>query len=140
MSIDDLKEKIKKNRSTGVDTAPQEVELHKRYAIPFTCIIFGLIGVPLGIQPRRSGRSHGFVSSILILLAYYISLSASEIFAVRHTIPTFLAGWAPNLLFGGFGIYLLIKAANESPFKPSLWLNKTIDWMQQKRKGFFGDV
>jgi lipopolysaccharide export system permease protein len=140
MSIGELKEKIKKNRMMGEDTTPQEVELHKRYAIPFACIIFGLMGVPLGIQPRRSGRSHGFVSSILILLAYYISLNASEIFAIRHTIPAFLAGWAPNFLFGGLGIYLLIKAAKESPFKPSLWLNKAIDVMQQKWKGFFNDV
>ncbi len=140
MSIDDLKEKIKKNRGTGVDTTPQEVELHKRYAIPFSCIIFGLIGVPLGIQPRRSGRSHGFISSIFILLTYYISLTAFEIFAMRHTIPPFIAGWAPNLLFGSLGIYLLIKAAKESPFKPSVWLNKTIDFMQQKKKGSFNDV
>jgi len=140
MSIDDLKEKIKKNMSSGEDTTPQEVEIHKRYAIPFTCIIFGLIGVPLGIQPRRSGRSHGFISSILILLAYYISLTASEILAMHHTIPTFLAGWAPNLLFSGLGLYLLIKAAKESPFKPSLWLNKTIDSVQQRWKGSFNDV
>lgn len=140
MSIDDLKEKMEKKMSTGEDVTPQEVELHKRYAIPFSCIIFGLIGVPLGIQPRRSGRSHGFISSILILLAYYISLTASEILAVSHTIPTFSAGWAPNFLFGGLGIYLLIKAAKESPFKPSIWLNKVIDLMQQKWKGFFNDV
>ncbi len=140
MSADELKEKIKKNRMAGEDTTPQEVELHKRYAIPFACIIFGLIGVPLGIQPRRSGRSHGFISSIFILLTYYISLNASEIFAVRHTIPAFLAGWAPNFLFGGLGVYLLIKAAKESPFKPSLWLNKAIDVMQQKWKGSFYDV
>ena len=140
MSIADLKEKIKKNMSTGGDTTPQEVELHRRYAIPFSCIIFGLIGVPLGIQPRRSGRYHGFISSIFILLTYYISLTAFEIFAMRHTIPAFLAGWAPNLLFGGLGIYLLIKTAKESPFKPSVWLNKTIDLMQQKWKGFSNDV
>jgi lipopolysaccharide export system permease protein len=140
MSIDELKEKINKNRRSGEDTTPQEVELHKRYAIPFACIIFGLIGVPLGIQPRRSGRSHGFVSSIFILLTYYISLTASEIFAVRHTIPAFLAGWAPNFLFSGLGIYLLIKAAKESPFKPLIWLNKTTNFVQQKWKGFSNDV
>ncbi len=140
MSIDELKEKIKKNRGVGEDTTPQEVELHKRYAIPFACIIFGLIGVPLGIQPRRSGRSHGFISSIFILLTYYISLSASEIFAMRHTIPAFLAGWAPNFLFGSLGIYLLIKAAKESPFKPSIWLNKAIDVIQLRWKGFLNDA
>jgi lipopolysaccharide export system permease protein len=140
MSIDDIEQKIDKKKSLGEDTTPQEVELHKRYAIPFACIVFGLIGVPLGIQPRRSGRSHGFIFSILILLAYYISLTASEILAVRQTIPAFLAGWAPNILFGSFGIYLLIKMANESPFIPSVWLNGALDVIQQKWKGFFKDV
>jgi lipopolysaccharide export system permease protein len=140
MSVDDVKEKIKKKRGAGEDTTGQEVELQKRYAIPFACIVFGLLGVPLGIQPRRSGRSYGFVFSILILLAYYISLTASEILALRHTLPVFLAGWAPNFLFGGLGIYLLIKAANESPFKPLAWLTEGIDAVQKKWKGLFDDV
>lgn len=140
MAIEDIKEKIEKKKSTGEDTTPQEVELHKRYAIPFSCIVFALIGMPLGIQPRRSGRSHGFIFSILILLAYYITLTASEIFALRQTIPAFLAGWASNFLFGGLGIYLLIKVASESPFKPSVWLNEAVDFVQQKWKGLFGDA
>jgi len=140
MSIGDLQERIEKKVSLGEDITPQEVELHKRYAIPFACVIFGLIGVPLGIQPRRSGRSYGFILSILILLAYYISLTASEILALRHTVPAFLAGWAPNFLFGGLGIYLLIKAAKESPFKPSIWLNQGIYFIQRQWKGTIGDV
>ncbi len=140
MSIDDIKEKIEKKKGIGEDTIPQEVELQKRYAIPFSCIVFALIGVPLGIQPRRSGRSHGFVFSILILLAYYISLSASEILALQKTLPPFLAGWASNFLFGGLGLYLLVRAANESPFKPAIWLNETLDLVQQKWKGLFKDV
>jgi len=140
MSIDDLKERIEKRVTLGEDITPQEVELHKRYAIPFACIIFGLVGVPLGIQPRRSGRSYGFILSILILLAYYISLTASEILALRHTIPAFLAGWAPNFLFGGLGIYLLVNAAKESPFKPSIWLNQAIHFIQRKLKGPLADV
>jgi lipopolysaccharide export system permease protein len=140
MSIEDLKEKIESKKATGGDTTPQKVELHKRYAIPFACIVFGLIGVPLGIQPRRSGRSYGFVFSILITLTYYISLSISEILALRHTIPTFWAGWAPNILFGGLGIYLLVKVAKESPFKPAVWLTETIDAVEKKWKGLFEDA
>ena len=140
MSIDDIKEKMEEMRKKGKDTTPLKVELHRRYAFPFACIVFGLIGVPLGIQPRRSGRSYGFIFSILIILAYYISLTASEIFALRHTIPAFFAGWIPNFLFGILGIYLLIKAAKESPFNPLIWLNKAIDVIQQKWKGLFGDV
>ena len=64
----------------------------------------------------------------------------SEILALRHTIPTFLAGWAPNFLFGALGIYLLVKVAKESPFKPAIWLTEAIDAVQQKWKGLFEDV
>jgi lipopolysaccharide export system permease protein len=140
MSIDEIKEKMKKMERNGEDTTSLRVELHKRYAFPFACIVFGLIGVPLGIQPRRSGRSYGFVFSILIILTYYISLMASEILAIRHTLPAFLAGWAPNLLFGGLGIYLLIKAASESPFKLSAWMIEAIDAIHRKWKGLFTNV
>ncbi|MDI6764605.1 MAG: LPS export ABC transporter permease LptF [Thermodesulfobacteriota bacterium] len=140
MSIDDIKEKMEKKKSLGEDITPQEVELHKRYAIPFSCLVFGLLGVPLGIQPRRSGRSYGFVLSLLILLTYYISLTASEILAIRKTIPPFLSGWAPNLLFGVFGIYLLIRASQEAPLKPLVWITEAFDFIQRKWKGLFEDV
>jgi len=137
MSIDEIKEKIKKMKIKGEDTTGQEVELHKRYAIPFACIVFGLIGVPLGIQPRRSARSYGFILGIFILMTYYMSLTASEILAMKKTIPAFLAGWAPNFLFCGLGVYLLVKTAKESPFKPLVWLTEGLDFIQRKWKGLF---
>jgi len=137
MAIDEIKEKIAKMKKEGEDTTSQEVELHKRYAIPFACIVFGLIGVPLGIQPRRSGKSYGFVFSILILLAYYVSLIALEMLAVKKTVPAFLAGWFPTFMFGSLGIYLLIKAANESPFKPAVWVIEGLDFLQKKWRKLF---
>ncbi len=140
MSIDEIKEKIKKMKAQGEDTTPQEVQLHKRRAIPFACIVFGLIGVPLGIQPRRSGRSYGFVLSILILLAYYVSMIAFEMLAVRRTVPALLAGWSPTLMFGGLGIYLLIKTANESPFKPAVWVIEGLDLLQKKWRRLSNNV
>ena len=51
---------------------------------------------------------------------------------MRKTIPPFLAGWTPNLLFSGLGIYLLVKAANESPFKPLVWLTEGLDFIQRE--------
>ena len=137
MSIDEIKEKIEKMKQKGEDTTGQEVELHKRYAIPFACIVFGLIGVPLGIQPHRSARSYGFILGILILMTYYISLTASEILAMRKTIPVFLAGWTPNLLFSGLGVFLLVKTAKESPFKPLIWLTEGLNFIREKWKGLF---
>jgi len=140
MSIDELKKKIEKMKAQREDTTNQEVELHKRRAVPFACIVFALIGVPLGIQPRRSGRSYGFVFSILVLLAYYISLIAFEMFAVRRVVPAFWAGWSPTFIFGGLGIYLLVKAANESPFKPAVWLTEGLDLFQKKWRKLSNNV
>ncbi len=99
LSVDEIKEKIETLKKQGGCDA-LEIELHKRYAIPFVCIVFGLIGVPLGIQPRRSGKSYGFIFSILILLAYYISLIFFEGLGTRKAVSPFLAGWAPNFIFG----------------------------------------
>ncbi len=140
MSIDEIKKKIETKKMIGEDTTDLEIEFHRRYAIPFACIIFGLVGVPLGIQPRRSGRSYGFILSIFIILTYYISLTLFEIFGEKKTISVFLAGWAPNFLFGGLGIYLLVKTAKESPFKPLVWLTASLDFIKRKWNGFFGDV
>jgi lipopolysaccharide export system permease protein len=140
MSIDEIKEKIENLKKQGKDTTSQKVELYKRYAIPFTCIVFALIGVPLGIQPRRSGRSYGFILSILILLVYYISVIAFEFFALNKTIPPYLAGSAPTFLFGCLGIYLLVKASKESSFKPAVWLIEGINRLQRKWKRLVGNV
>lgn len=132
MSIDEMKKKKTMMKSMGQDTTSLEVGLHRRYTIPFACIVFGLIGVPLGVQPKRSARSYGFILSIFILLAYYVSLIAFEMLAVKKTIPAFLAGWLPTFMFGSLGIYLLIKAANESPFKPVIWVAEGLDLLQKK--------
>lgn len=140
MSVEEIKEKMANMKQRGENTIPQEIEIHKRYAIPFVCLVFGLVGLPLGIQPRRSGRSHGFVFSILILLAYYIALTSFEIMANRHVIPPFAVGWAPNILFGALGIYLLVKSANETPVRASLWVDEATDFLQRKWKGLFEDA
>ena len=140
MSIEDLRKKIRELRASGKDITSLRVQLHKRYAIPFACLVFGLIGVPLGIQPRRSARSFGFVFSILTFLAYYVSLTAFEILAIRKTVPPFLAGWAPNFIFGGLGLYLLTKAAQEIPFKPLAWVMDEVDIFQQKWRKLFHDA
>ena len=137
MSINEIKRKIEENKQNGGDTTELGVALHRLYAIPFACIVFGLIGVPLGIQPRRSGRSYGFVFAIFIILAYYISLIAFGMLAMRKIVPAFLAGWSPTIMFGCLGIYLLIKAANESPFKPAVWVIEVLDFLRKKwRKRF----
>lgn len=89
------------------------LEFHRRLAFPFACFVFALIGVPLGLQNRRSGKSSGFSLCLLVLLIYYITLSIGKTLGQKAILHPALAMWLPNLLFITLGIYLFRKTAAE---------------------------
>ena len=83
------------------------VEIHKKFAIPGACLVFGLYGIPLGFRNRRSGRSSGFLISVTMFLFYYVMLGNGEEAAVNGQVPPWLAMWAPNMLLVVLGTFLL---------------------------------
>ena len=101
--------------SSDKDVLARDLELHSRLALPFSCIVFTFVGVPLGIQNRRSGKASGFSLSIGVILCYYIALSGFDTLGERGFLPPFLSGWGPNILFLAAGGYLFAKTAAEQP-------------------------
>ena len=93
-----------------------EVEIQKKYSIPFACIVFILIGAPLGIMARKGGMAIGFSLSVVFFLIYWISLILGESLADKLIISPFVAMWGANVLVGVMGIYLLIVSVRESKF------------------------
>jgi len=89
------------------------VEIHKKLAIPFACIAFGVLGLPLGITNRRGGKSSGFSLSILIILFYYFMINNGEQLAATGRIPPAVGMWSANLILLVLGIYLLGRANRE---------------------------
>jgi len=83
------------------------VEIHKKFAIPFACIAFGVLGLPLGITNRRGGKSSGFSLSVLIILFYYVMLNNGEQLAATGRIPPAIGMWSANIILLALGIYLL---------------------------------
>jgi lipopolysaccharide export system permease protein len=94
-----------------------QVEIDKKYSIPFACVVFVLVGAPLGIRARRGGVAVGFLS-IGFFIVYYLFLVAGEQLADRGYVPPTLAMWAANLVLGGLGIYLTLRAAEFRPPRP----------------------
>lgn len=86
------------------------VEIHKKFASPFACIAFGVLGLPLGITNRRGGKSSGFSLSIAIIVFYYVMINNGEQLAVAGKIPAGLGMWAANLILLAAGIVLLRRA------------------------------
>ena len=84
-------------------------EVQKRFAIPFACVAFGLVALPLGFNNRRGGKSSGFAISIGIILGYYVLLSQGEDKAILGLLPPWLGIWLPNLLLVTLGGFLLLR-------------------------------
>ena len=85
-------------------------EVHKKYSIPVACIVFVLIGAPLGIISRSGNWSAGAGFSLLFFLVYWVGLIGGEELADRLIISPFTAMWLPNLVVGITGIWLTIRA------------------------------
>lgn len=99
-----------------------KVEIHKKYSIPFACVVFVLVGSPLAIRMSRSGMNMAIGLSILFFLVYYVCLIGGEKLADRGFTTPFLAMWLPNIAFGALALALLKKAASEQALfeRPSL--------------------
>ncbi len=90
-----------------------EVEYHKKFSIPFSCIVFVLLGAPLGIRGRRGGVGMGAGIGMLFFLVYYLFLIGGEQLGDRGIVTPFWAMWSPNVVFGGVGIFLTLSASLE---------------------------
>lgn len=129
MSVSELKQQIKENTKRGWPDYLEKVELSKRFSIPFTCILFGIIGVPLGITSRRSGKSGGFLFAVLLILMYYISLILMQNFGRTGRINPYISVWIPNTVLFIFTIYVGYKAQKEIPFRTFNKINELISML-----------
>ena len=87
------------------------IELHNRFALPLACVVLMLLGVPLGVNSRRGGKSAGFVFTILLVFVYYFLSSTGIQLGHQSHLPAFVAVWAANFIFAVAGIFLLWQMA-----------------------------
>lgn len=102
------------------------VEIHKKFSIPAACIIFVLIGAPLGIMMKRGGIAISMGISLGFFVLYWAFLIGGEELADRRIITPFWAMWSPNILIGGAGILLVRHMVKETTFISWNWTNRLI--------------
>ncbi len=92
------------------------IEIHKKLALPAACLAFALLGLPLGVMTGRAGRTGGFSLGLVIIILYYVLITAGEKFAMEGRLPAFLGMWGPDLLLAAAGLRLFLRPSRPIPF------------------------
>jgi LPS export ABC transporter permease LptG/LPS export ABC transporter permease LptF len=92
----------------GLDVTRLKVQLHRKVAFPMVSLVMTLIGIPYAFVVGRRGALYGIGISIMIAIVYWACLSIFEALGNSALLPPLLAAWAPNLLFGAAGLYLML--------------------------------
>jgi lipopolysaccharide export system permease protein len=90
------------------------VEIQKKYSIPFACLIFVLIGAPLGIVIRRGNFGVSAIFSLGFYIFYWIFLMSGEKLADRDFLSPVLGMWLGNIVISVFAIFLIIRVNFET--------------------------
>ncbi len=110
------------------------VEIHKKYSIPFACLVFVLLGVPLGLSTKGSSKGIAVTMSLVFILIYYFFLIAGEQLADRGIVSSWAAMWSPNILLGALGIYLTMRSMREGQPVPLPDFKEIIKKFKDKRR------
>jgi len=117
LSLEKLKEKILDNRKKGLPTAGQEVEISKKFSLPFACLLFAFFGAPLGVKSSRSGKPGSFGIAVLVIILYYIAFIMTQNLGSIGQIHAYTSVWIPNMLLLIPVIYSNYKMHKEEPIK-----------------------
>jgi LPS export ABC transporter permease LptG/LPS export ABC transporter permease LptF len=104
---------------------PELMYIHQKFSIPVACIVFGIIGLALGLTSSRDTKMAGFVVGLIVVFAYYAILElaaqqtrghyrdieAAQQLATASWVNAHLARWWPNIIMGSFGIAALVWRA-----------------------------
>jgi lipopolysaccharide export system permease protein len=112
--------------------AQARVEFHRRIAFPAACLVFALLGVPVGLRPKRGGRASGFVMTLLMVSGYYLLFVTGAGLARQGVVPAGVGMWAANLLTALCGL-ALVPGMDQIRSEQG-WMERIRGWFRPQRR------
>ncbi len=91
-----------------------EVRIQEKIALPFICLVFGLIGASLGLRPQSTNRATSFGICVGLIFAHYLTSFLTSSLGIWGILSPVMAAWLPNMLGLGAGALLLIQSSRLS--------------------------
>jgi LPS export ABC transporter permease LptG/LPS export ABC transporter permease LptF len=83
------------------------IEFHRRLALPTTCIVLSMVGIPLGLSSKKGGKSSGIVVAMLLVFLYYSISLIGISFAKQGRMSPAAGVWLADFAFAVGGAFLL---------------------------------
>ncbi|HYL67898.1 MAG TPA: LptF/LptG family permease, partial [Candidatus Limnocylindria bacterium] len=99
-------------RERGPGWRDAHVELHRRLAFPAACMVFALLGVPVGVRPRRGGRATGMILTLALIGGYYLLFVMGLRMAQQGAVAPWAGVWAANIVAAFIGVFFLRRVEN----------------------------
>ena len=131
MTLPHLRAHLKQVKADKINYLSALLKYYKKFSIPVACLAMGLLAMPLGIQARNARKAFGIGLGLLFFLLYYILLSVGTAFGENGNYPPVVGMWMPNVILGGFGIYLLVLSAKEKTLTFN-WLGHFVDRVMKR--------
>lgn len=124
-TVSDAEKSLRSLRSVrGPGWRNARIELQRRIAFPVACLVFALLGVPIGVRPRRGGRAAGLILTLVLIGGYYFIFVTGDHFAQQGKLPPWAGVWAANIVAAviGFGFLYRIERIRR-PSRLLAWLD-----------------
>jgi len=109
MNYQELRQYIHDLQQSGFDVSKLRVQLHRKFAYPLITFVMAVLAVPFALSSGRRGALAGVATAIGIAMLYWVTNGLFEAMGNVNQLPAALAAWAPDLLFGLAGGYLILK-------------------------------
>lgn len=119
MTLAELREEIRRYEVLGHlkkhERKKRELqrEIYQRFSIPLSCLAFVLIGIPLALIIRPSGKSTGFAISFGLLFIYFVILKWGSTLLDQGYPFAWLAMFSPNILLGVLGSVMIYRQVHK---------------------------
>jgi lipopolysaccharide export system permease protein len=117
LKLNALMTRITTKQTSGEPTFQERVELHRRFALPFSCLIFAIASICLGLCNSKITRPRAAVTALGIIALYYISYAVGQSVAAKGFLPAWVGAWLPNILVAIVEILIWISRRDgRAPF------------------------
>jgi LPS export ABC transporter permease LptG/LPS export ABC transporter permease LptF len=148
LTIPALQEQARQKLSNNITAHQELIFIQQKFSFPAACVVFGIIGIALGLSVARDGKLAGFVVGIAVIFVYYTLYYLADAVAKgfyagpdgasRTLFVAQIARWVPNLILLPFGILALIWRARWAegriPFRSIVKLtSRAKGWLDTRR-------